>query len=146
MLTIHQIAKKTTRLRKEGARYVRFTDIKKGYLSNGNGYIAGASYSTHIIGPDGRPVVNQAPNKYVTVIEFLDRRLHAKVSCSCSDFLYRWEVALNNKEAAEIEYSNGEWPSMTNPQGSARWCKHLQRLYDNIKAKLPSPQGTSKKK
>jgi len=139
MLTIHQLAKKTTRLRKEGARFVRFTDTKKGYLSNGHAYVAVASFSTHVIGPDGRPRRNEQPTKYVTVFEFLDRKLHAKASCSCADFLYRWEVALHNKEAAEIEYSNGEWPSATNPTGQAGWCKHCEALYQKIKPKLPPP-------
>lgn len=139
MLTIHQIAKKTSRLRIEGARYVRFTDTKKGYLKNGNGFIAAASYSTHVIGPDGRPKVNEQPSKYVTVIEFVDMKLHVHVSCSCADFTYRWEVALHNKGAAEIEFSNGEQPTTTNPSLKPAMCKHAYSLYMKIKPKLPQP-------
>lgn len=140
MLTLDQIARRTSRLRQQGARFVRFTDLKKGYLSNGNGYIAGASYSTHRIGSDGRAVPNPDPSKYVTVFEFLDTELHVKCSCSCSDFTFRWEWALWNRGAAEIEYSNGDSPNMTNPQYKPAMCKHSLALYDKIKGKLPSPQ------
>lgn len=138
MLTIHQIVRKASKLRQEGARYVKFTDVKKGYLTNGHGYIAGASYSTHVIGSDGRPHRNEDPSKYVTVIEFVDQKLHVKISCSCADFTYRWEWALWNKNAAEIEYSNGDPPTSTNPQGKTAACKHMVALYNKIKSKLPS--------
>jgi hypothetical protein len=140
MLTIQQIVKKANRLRLEGAKYVRFTDIKKGYDSRGRGFVAGASYSTHLIGEDGRPVKNPHPHKYVTVITFRDQKLNVLVSCSCADFLYRWEVALHNKDAAEIEYSNGAYPTMTNPSGKHASCKHIIALYSKIKAKLPPPR------
>lgn len=140
MLTIQQIVKKANRLRLEGARYVRITDVKKGYDSQGRGFVAAASYSTHLIGEDGRPVANPHPHKYVSVITFLDTKLHVQVSCSCADFLYRWEVALHDKGAAEIEYSNGAYPTMTNPQGRHATCKHLISLYRKIEKKLPPPK------
>lgn len=140
MLTIYQIVKKANRLRLEGAKYVRITDMKKGYDSQGRGFVACASYSTHLIGEDGKPIKNPHPHKYVSVITFLDRKLNVQVSCSCADFLYRWEVALHNKGAAEIEYSNGAFPTMTNPAGKHATCKHLISLYNKIKAKLPPPQ------
>ncbi|BAG41676.1 hypothetical protein [Ralstonia phage phiRSL1] len=139
-LTIHQIVKKTNRLRVEGSRYVRFIDLKKGFDSLGRGFIAGASYSTHIVGQDGRPHVNPNPHKYVTVITFLDQQLHVHVSCSCADMLYRWEVALTSKGAAEIEYSNGDLPTTTNPQLKVMCCKHVLALYTKIKPKLPAPK------
>lgn len=140
MLNIHQIVKKANRLRQEGAHYVRITDLKKGYDARGRGFVASASFSTHLIGEDGRPVPNPHPHKYVTVITFLDAKLNVKVSCSCADFLYRWEVALHNKGAADIEYSNGAFPTMTNPSGKHATCKHLIALYNRIKNKLPPPK------
>lgn len=140
MLTLPQIAKRTNRLRLEGARYVRIVDMKKGWDSLGRGWVACSSYSTHIIGPDGKPRPNENPNKYVTVFTFLDTKLHVIVSCSCADFTYRWETALHNKGAAEIEYSNGDWPSITNAAGKNAMCKHAIKLYEKIKPKLPSPK------
>jgi hypothetical protein len=142
MLTLDQMARRTSSLRRDGARYVRFTDLKKGYLSNGNGYIAGASYSTHIVTPDGKIKPNDQPNKYVTVIEFLDTELHAKISCSCGDFTYRWEWALWNRGAADIEYSNGDSPDINNPSYKPAMCKHALALFKKIQSKLPLPKPT----
>jgi hypothetical protein len=142
MLTLDQIARRVSSMRREGSKYVRFTDLKKGYLSNGNGYIAGASYSTHIVGQDGKVRVNEQPDKYVTVIEFLDTELHVKISCSCGDQTYRWEWALWNRGAADIEYSNGDSPDINNPGYRISQCKHTYALYQKIRAKLPLPKPT----
>lgn len=146
MLTIQQIARKTSRLRQEGARYVKITQVKKGYLTNGHGYIAGACYSTHTIGQDGKAHVNNEPSKYVTVIEFVDAQLHVKVSCSCGDFTFRYEWALWNRGASDIEYSNGDSPDTTNPSYKPAMCKHAYALFNKIKDKLPAPQPASKSK
>jgi hypothetical protein len=147
MLNIHQIARRVNRLRQEGARYVRFTDMKKGWLkASGNGYIAGASYSTHTIGSDGRPKVNEDPSKYVTVIEFVDSELHVHVSCSCADFTYRWEWALWNRGAGQIEFSNGDSPETTNPTYKPSMCKHAYAMYLKIKDKLPQPKPATPNK
>lgn len=143
MLTLPQIIRRTTRLRHEGAKYVRITDMKKGFDSKGRGYVASASYSTHVINNEGRPVRNPNPQKYVTVIVFLDKQLHVHVSCSCADFTYRWETALHEKGAAEIEYSTGEYPIQTNPELRTGQCKHLVSLYNKIESKLPQPQKPS---
>ena len=144
MLTLPQIIRRTTRLRHEGAKYVRITDMKKGYDSKGRGYVACASYSTHIIGEDGRPHRNPDPQKYVTVFVFLDQQLHVQMSCSCADFTYRWETALHGKGAAEIEYSTGEYPLQTNPSMRAACCKHAVALFNKVGPKLPAPRPPSK--
>lgn len=146
MLTLPQIIKRTTRLRHEGAKYVRMTDVKKGYDSKGRGYVACASYSTHIINNEGRPVKNPNPQKYVTVFVFLDEQLHVQMSCSCADFTFRWETALHEKGAAEIEYSNGDMPMSTNPQMRAACCKHCVSLFNRIGPKLPAPRPPAKLK
>jgi hypothetical protein len=85
-------------------------------------------------GPGGKP------RRYVTVFVFLDRRLHVIASCSCPDFKYRWEVALNRKQAAEIEYSNGELPVIRNPAMRATFCKHCLALFTKIESELPKPK------
>lgn len=130
MLTLPQIIKKTRRLQLMGAKYVRIKQVKKGWDSQGRGFIACSSYSTHIINQYGNPVKNENPKQYVTVFTFLDTKLHVLISCSCPDFLYRREVALTNKGAAEIEYSNGEQPTTTNPSLTANCCKHCVALYE----------------
>lgn len=50
---------------------------------------------------------------------------HVAVSCDCEYFLYHCEVADQRKGSAEIEYSNGRWPKITNPRGVAHLCKHI---------------------
>jgi hypothetical protein len=143
MLTLPQIAQRLNERRKQSAKYVRIIHVKKGWDSLGRGYVACASYSTKIWDNYKRKfVLNKVRNRYVTVIVFLDTRLHVVVSCSCPDFKYRWEVALNHKQAAEIEYSNGELPVIRNPTMRATNCKHLYALYQKIKDELPKPKGT----
>jgi hypothetical protein len=138
MLTLKQIIRSTNEFRKEGSRYVRIVQVKKGYNTSGQGFIAAASYSTHIIGPDGKPHVNRGPHRYVTVITFLDKKLHVRVSCSCDDFQYRHEVALAEKGAADIEYSDGSMPTTTNPGMKTGQCKHLYALwYQKLAGKVP---------
>jgi len=141
MLTLSQIIKKTGPLRIEGSKYVVITGMKKGFDSLGRPFVAGASYTTHIIGPYGKPIVNKIRHRYVTVITFLDRQLNVLVSCSCDDAQYRTEYALHSKGAAEIEYSNGEYPSHTNPKLIPYCCKHVLGLYNKIKSQLPQPAG-----
>jgi len=49
------------------------------------------------------------------------------VSCSCPDFLYRWEVALAHRNNSSVIYSNGAYPKITNPQMTPGVCKHVFR-------------------
>jgi hypothetical protein len=49
------------------------------------------------------------------------------VSCSCPDFLYRWEVALAARNNSSVIYSNGAYPKQTNPQMTPGVCKHVLR-------------------
>ncbi len=54
------------------------------------------------------------------------------VSCSCPDFMYRWEVALAVKNAAKVKYSNGAYPKITNPKGKTSICKHLVAIAEDV--------------
>lgn len=139
MLTLPQLYQRTNKRRKDSAKYVKIIHQKRGWDSQGRGFVACASYSTHEWSPWKQKFVPnpRKKNRYVTVIVFLDPRLHVVVSCSCADFKYRWEVSLNHAQAAEIEYSNGELPKIRNP-GMKKWmCKHLLKLYETIKPELP---------
>jgi hypothetical protein len=139
MLTLSQLYQRTNKRRKESARYVKIIHQKRGWDSLGRGYVACASYSTHEWSPWKQKFVPnpRRKNRYVTVIVFLDPRLHVVVSCSCADFKFRWEVSLNHAQAAEIEYSNGELPKIRNPTMKKWMCKHLLKLYETIKPELP---------
>jgi len=150
MLTLPQIVKRVNKRRHESAKYVKIIHMKKGWDSLGRGYVASASYSTKIWDHYKQKFVKNTtgkggkPNRYVTVIIFLDTYLHVIVSCSCADFKYRWEVALNHKQAAEIEYSNGELPVIRNPTMKPAQCKHLVALFNKIKDQLPKPKTPKK--
>ena len=49
----------------------------------------------------------------------------AWVTCSCEYFMYHCEVADAQHDNSSIKYSNGKFPSETNPSGVAHLCKHL---------------------
>ena len=51
-----------------------------------------------------------------------------QVSCDCEYFMFYCEYALNSVGAAEIRYSNGDVPLMTNPGLQPTLCKHLYKL------------------
>ena len=51
-----------------------------------------------------------------------------RLSCSCDDFMYRWEYALFIRDGAQILYGNGEPPVDTNPRMKPGCCKHLIAL------------------
>lgn len=132
------IYRRTTNKRKEAAKYVRILASRSGYTKEGFGFFAMQTHSTHEW--DGKrkrfvPATREKP-KYVTVVTIIDDDLNCLVSCSCKDFLYRWEVALTTKGAAEVEYSNGAMPTITNPSLAPRCCKHLSCMYDKINHQL----------
>lgn len=145
MLTLPQIYQRTDKRRKESAKYVKIIHQKRGWDSHGRGFVACASYSTKEWNPWKQKYVKnpRIKNRYVSVFVFLDPRLHVVVSCSCADFKYRWEFSLNQTQAAEIEYSNGEFPKIRNPQLSKRMCKHLLKLYEVIKPELPKAKRSN---
>ena len=73
-------------------------------------------------------------NLYDSEVEILSNKA-VKLSCSCDDFLFRFEYALYRRGAADIRHSNGEPPDRTNPAHTPGCCKHLIALYEIIKRK-----------
>jgi len=137
MLTLKQFMTKTDEGRKQRAQYVRIVGLKTGYLKSGLGYVACKSYSTHKVNEQGRLVRVPNPEHHITVITFIDKKLHVHHACSCQDNLFRWEWANTQKNASEIEYSNGEPPTTTNPRFKNSLCKHGVALVERIRPKLP---------
>ncbi len=138
MLTLSQLYRQTTSDRKQRSVYVKILKMKAGYNKAKQGFVAAQTYSRFKINDKGEIVRNVSPNKYVSVITFLDNKLHCHVSCSCSDTCFRWEVANSFKDGAVIEYSNGAAPDTTNPAYKIGMCKHLTALYLKVKPKLPA--------
>lgn len=136
MLTLPQIYAKTDELRRRNAQYVRFLRTKKGYNSKGQGFIAVQSHSTRTVDKNGKQISGPSDTKYISMVTFIDKKLHVVCSCSCPDFMYRQEVALNKKGAAEIEYSNGELPTTTNSRMITYFCKHLCQIFFTIEKQI----------
>lgn len=134
--TIEYLVKRTPRLRKRAARYVRITRLKFFHDKKGKPVAACQSYSTHDVLPSGRVVRRRTKVKYVTVIKLLNRKYHCVVSCSCPDFMFTSEWVLHQKGSADIEYSNGEPPNVRNLFRRPMLCKHLVALYEKIKPEL----------
>ena len=140
-MNLRQIMQRTPTLRKERAQYVKLTKMKYGHWQTGpdkgNAYVACSSYSTATVDAQGHIVPNRVQQRYVTVFTFIDEKLNVKASCSCGDMTYRWEWALWNRGAADIEYSDGSSPDETNPTYRPAFCKHGVALFERIKDKLP---------
>lgn len=137
MLNLKQLLRRTDDGRQARSRYVKITGLKTGYLSSGLGYVASKSMSTHRVNDQGKLVKVSDPRHHITVITFIDKKLNVHCACSCEDNTFRWEFANAQKNAAEIEYSNGEAPTTTNPMLRNSLCKHMVALVNRIRPKLP---------
>lgn len=137
MKTLKQLARQTTKERKQKAQYVKIIATKIGHNRKGQGYVAAKTYSMFVIDKDGRLVKNPNKTYYVSMITFVDKKLNCILSCSCGDNTFRWEASNSYKGAANIEYSNGEPPVVTNPTFAIGACKHLYALMIKINPKLP---------
>jgi hypothetical protein len=73
-------------------------------------------------------------SKYESEIEFLPSK-KIKLSCSCDDFVYRFEWVLYRKGSADLVYGNGEPPDETNPARTLGCCKHIIALRDHLISK-----------
>lgn len=136
MLTMPLIISRTPQQRVLDAGLVKIVEQKAGYLENGDVFFAAKTRSVRERLPNGNIIRLTGSPTYLTVIVLLNKRGHVQCSCSCGDFKYRWEVALERKDAAEIEYSNGQPPIYNNPQMIPSACKHLVKLYQVIKPRL----------
>jgi hypothetical protein len=108
--------------RRERAEYVKVTDLKTGFSKKtglpkavARVYSKRGGYSS--------------PHRYTASVDCVSVKSHVKVSCSCPDFMYRFEVVLNNKGAADIKYSNGEQPQ---DPGRPGCCKHLVMTFKEL--------------
>lgn len=137
MLNLKQLFRQTDEGRKQRALYVKVLGLKTGYLRSGLGYVASKSMSTHKVDASGKLVRVSNPTQHVTVITFVDKKLNVHCACSCEDNTFRWEYANAAKGASEIEYSNGEPPTTTNPKLRNSLCKHMVALVNKIRPKLP---------
>jgi hypothetical protein len=135
-LTLKQILASVPRDRLLLSREVVINKFKRGFIkASGQPMVACSSHSPHHP-KTGERVSN--PPKYVTVITGLEgagkavSRQYVEVSCSCEDFCFVWEYALNRKGAAQIKFCNGEPPGAKNPRNIAGACKHVAALASHV--------------
>lgn len=122
-MRMQQIIDKSPNNRKDKATYVKIKEVKKVKTAHKTVIFKAKTSSTH--DNVGNPKRGSG-STYVTSVETNGKM--SVVSCSCEDFAYRWEVALNKKKAARIQYSNGEDPVDTNPRMIPGCCAHLIRF------------------
>lgn len=123
-MTMRQILKSTPKSRQFSASFVKLREVKVGRAkTTAAPVIRAKSYSTH--NHKGERKLYK-PNTYVSLVEIHSQ--HVVLSCSCDDFWAVWEVALEKRGAARVEYSNGERPIERNPQMIPGCCKHLYAL------------------
>ncbi len=82
--------------------------------------------------PDGKRKQNPTMHRcYIKGLDGKSKKIissNIECSCDCEAFMYWSEVALNDKEAALILFSNGEDPLEKNPKKIPFGCKHIIRL------------------
>lgn len=128
-LSMKQIISKAGATRRNAAAYVDLLQTKVKKSKAGNPLVVCKTRSNAT--PQGKAKAKGSANTYVTTIEVLPSS-KVIVSCSCDDFMYTWEAALNLKGAARIEYSNGELPNEKNPTNIPGCCKHLVALGQSL--------------
>lgn len=135
MLTFPQIRSKLSSRKKASAKLVEIDDPRIGY-KKGFPFFICKTHSDYILDGKGRMKQNPSADEwYMTYIAILDKKGHVDISCSCPDFLFRHEVALADKDASTIEYSNGDYPKETNPLLKPTCCKHCLAFYTYLYGK-----------
>jgi len=80
---------------------------------------------------------NRATHNHIVTIEYdgdrVSRSKNIIVDCSCDDFKFTWEVALEKAGLARIFRSNGDRPVEKNPFMIPGGCKHIFRALVLIK-------------
>lgn len=121
-LTIWKIMKAVDFGRQERAEYVKVIGLKTG-TSKKTGLFKAISKAY------SRKQGAERGYNYACAVTQLDKKGNVRVACSCPDFMYRFEVVLHNKGAADIYYSNGEQPQKPGKPGC---CKHLVMTFKSL--------------
>lgn len=133
MLNLPQLVKLSEPLRKVNSKFVKVVGYKTGMDKKGIPTAVAKTY-TDLEYNVHHKVVRTSSTRYISSVKFLDRKHKwVQVSCSCPDYLYRWEYANHMHGASEIIFGNGEPAGATNPENRPGLCKHLLALRKIIK-------------
>ena len=131
-LSIRQLIRLTDVGRRDRSEVVKLTAMKVKRNADGMPMVM-AKTRTYANPKTGAPVPKTEGHTYISAFEVYGK--HVLCSCSCDDFMYRFEYALWKHGAARLEYSNGEPPTSTNPSKLPCLCKHLYLLAKTLVAR-----------
>lgn len=134
-MKLDQLVKKSEALRKINSKLVRVVQYKTGRDKKGFAVAMAKTYTKQEVNIQRKLVNARDQNKYVSHVKFIDNKLNVEVSCSCPDYMFRWEYANTQVGASKIIYGNGEPPNSTNSGMRPGLCKHLIALRSLIKDK-----------
>ena len=136
MKTISELVRISDRIRRINARFVKIIGYKTGVDKNGIPTAVCKTFTPLEYTVTKRVVPAHDTNRYTSSIKFLQKGTrYVKVSCSCPDYMYRWEFANAQVGAGDIIYGNGDAPDETNPKYNPGLCKHLLALRTKVKDK-----------
>ena len=127
-MKLNYLVRRSEAMRKVNAGFVKVVQFKAGRDKKGFAVALAKTYTRREVNIHRRLVNSRDQNRYVSSVKFIDKKLNVEVSCSCPDFMYRWEYALAQVGAAQIIYGNHEAPDYTNPGHKIGLCKHLIAL------------------
>lgn len=137
MITIKQILKATPKNIHTNAKYVHISKVKRGWNKKTTNPALRYTtvFSTHDSKGNKKQYKPEVHQTYVEGLMGTEAPIGAKyvrVSCTCPFFKFYCEAALHKHGAADIVYSNGEKPAVTNPGMIPMGCKHLVVVLENI--------------
>lgn len=131
-MKLRRILRMTPRMFHNNAQYVRMLSIKKAKTKSGLTAYLGVM-RTH------DPMRDKPPRKRNVSIIGLDpdsglpvNRQRVLLQCDCENYAFTWEYANAAHNAARLLFSNGAYPSFTNPQLAPGACKHLIAFAHNL--------------
>ncbi len=138
-LSLRELIKASDPLRMERANYVVHVKTPKRLKTpKGLPAVEAVAWYEDLL----RPNSTEAKTEYKVQVVGLDsqtlpicRQKRVLVSCSCADWVYRWEYANAVHGATRVIYGNGQAPRMTNAGNAYGLCKHTLGLADLIMEK-----------
>ena len=137
MLTVKQMLKITPKNIHTNAEYVRIQRVIRGWnkKTTNPALRFQTVYSTHDHTGKKKNYAPEIHQSYVEGLMGTDTPIglkYVRVSCTCPYFKFYCEAALHKYAAADIIYSNGERPIITNPRMLPMVCKHLVKVLERI--------------
>jgi len=132
-LTISGLRRNTINRVRNKSRNVRLKMLKETRNKDKNG-----RYRQFVFEVNSSSMINE---DYVTrvriyeTIPYKSNKAETWVDCTCNDFRYRWDYALNKKGSSGRLHAKKKAPKITNPDELAGTCKHVYAAMQWLKNK-----------